>query len=122
MKLFLVALPFLLLVLAAASPREYAEEFKIHDKSVPSGGLVRMDPSPLCCTDYSKKIFPRDKVKDYFYTSSDCRLRSVVFVFKNGKSGCANPNAQWAKDLIEYIDSIKNSTSSNSTTVPTPSA
>ncbi|CAI5795148.1 C-C motif chemokine 5-like [Podarcis lilfordi] len=84
--------------------------------------LVGMDPSSPCCKDYSKIKFPKSIVKDYFYTSGNCRLSSVVFVFKNGKTGCADPNAQWAKDLMEYIDSIKHSPSSRPTTVPIPSA
>ncbi|XP_077775642.1 C-C motif chemokine 4-like [Podarcis muralis] len=122
MKLSLVVFPFLLLALAAASPREHDEEFGIHDKSIPSAGLVGLDPSSPCCEKYSNKEFPKNVVKDYFYTSSNCRLSSVVFVFKNGITGCADPNAQWAKDLMEYIDSIKHSPSSRPTTVPIPSA
>ncbi|XP_053223133.1 C-C motif chemokine 5-like [Podarcis raffonei] len=126
MKLSLVAISFLLLALAAASPREYDEEFGIQDKSIPSAGLALLttglDLSSPCCEKYSNKEFPKNVVKDYFYTSGNCRLFSVVFVLKNGKTGCADPNAQWARDLMEYIDSIKHSPSSRPTTVPIPSA
>ncbi|CAI5795153.1 C-C motif chemokine 5-like [Podarcis lilfordi] len=68
------------------------------------------DTSP-CCNKYPKSIFPNNIVKSYFRTSSICNLPSIVFIFNNGLSSCADPNAQWVKDLMKYLDNKNKPTS-----------
>nr|XP_034995893.1 C-C motif chemokine 5-like [Zootoca vivipara] len=70
----------------------------------------------LCCIKNSEKAFPKHRVKDYFYTTSSCSLPSIVFIFKSGRLACADPNAQWAKDLVSYLDSVMNTTAISATT------
>uniref|UniRef100_A0A670JR29 C-C motif chemokine 5 n=1 Tax=Podarcis muralis TaxID=64176 RepID=A0A670JR29_PODMU len=69
-----------------------------------------------CCIQNSKKAFPKATVKDYFYTSNRCSLPSIVFIFNSGRSACADSNAQWAKDLVSYLDSVMNTTAIPATT------
>uniref|UniRef100_A0A8D0BLL5 C-C motif chemokine n=1 Tax=Salvator merianae TaxID=96440 RepID=A0A8D0BLL5_SALMN len=57
-----------------------------------------------CCTRYSQKKIPKRVVKSYFYTSGNCPLPSVVFVFRNNLSTCTDPNVQWVKDLVKALD------------------
>ncbi|XP_061460918.1 C-C motif chemokine 5-like [Rhineura floridana] len=63
-----------------------------------------VDTSP-CCPRHSSKVFPKRIVKSFFYTSGNCNLPSVVFVFKDErhKPGCADPQATWVKDLMEHL-------------------
>ncbi|XP_028564559.2 C-C motif chemokine 5-like [Podarcis muralis] len=88
MKVSIAGLTFLLLLLVSLSLTVAAQR--------------GMDASP-CCPRYNHKPFPRSIVKSFFRTSSHCNRPAVVFVFRNGKSGCADPKAEWVKKLMASL-------------------
>lgn len=58
----------------------------------------------VCCFNYSVRKLPQNHVKDYFYTSSKCPQAAVVFITRKGRQVCANPDARWVKEYINFLE------------------
>ncbi|XP_053223131.1 monocyte chemotactic protein 1B-like isoform X2 [Podarcis raffonei] len=59
-----------------------------------------------CCVTYAKKPFPKHQITDYWYLTYPCKRDAIVFKFKNGKLGCANPDDEWVHDLVAHVDKL----------------
>uniref|UniRef100_G1MSI4 C-C motif chemokine n=1 Tax=Meleagris gallopavo TaxID=9103 RepID=G1MSI4_MELGA len=58
----------------------------------------------VCCFSYSVRKLPQNHVKEYFYTSSKCPQPAVVFTTRKGRQVCANPDARWVKEYINFLE------------------
>ncbi|XP_043084730.1 monocyte chemotactic protein 1B-like [Puntigrus tetrazona] len=56
-----------------------------------------------CCFNDTSKI-PLKRITSYFWTSTICPLKFVVFVTIKKKQFCAKPENAWVKRAIKYID------------------
>ncbi|TRZ24551.1 hypothetical protein HGM15179_002595 [Zosterops borbonicus] len=61
-----------------------------------------------CCFSYQRLPIHRRRVSSVFVTSSSCSQPGVIVVTKKGKKVCADPQAQWVKQLLEDFQSQKN--------------
>uniref|UniRef100_A0A8C3C456 C-C motif chemokine n=1 Tax=Cairina moschata TaxID=8855 RepID=A0A8C3C456_CAIMO len=58
----------------------------------------------ICCFSYTSQKLPQSHVKDYFYTSSKCPQPAVVFITRRTRQVCANPNARWVKEYVNFLE------------------
>ncbi|XP_052454077.1 C-C motif chemokine 22 [Carassius gibelio] len=76
-----------------------------------SAGTMSVDlANSICCFNETSRI-PLKQLQSYFWTSSICPLKHVVFVTIKKKQFCANPASAWVKRAIEHVD---NNQASNS--------
>ncbi|XP_002719291.3 C-C motif chemokine 14 [Oryctolagus cuniculus] len=57
-----------------------------------------------CCFSYITRIVPRQRIIDYYETSSECSKPGIVFITKKGYSICANPRDDWVQDYIRDLE------------------
>ncbi|XP_074175517.1 C-C motif chemokine 14-like [Rhinolophus sinicus] len=58
-----------------------------------------------CCSKYVTNKIPRQRITDYYETSSQCFKPGVVFITIKGYSICANPSDAWVQDYIKELRS-----------------
>ncbi|NXI64261.1 CCL5 protein, partial [Anseranas semipalmata] len=58
----------------------------------------------VCCFSYALRKLPQSHVKDYFYTSSKCPQPAVVFITRKNRQVCANPDARWVKEYVNFLE------------------
>ncbi|KFP89171.1 PREDICTED: C-C motif chemokine 4-like [Apaloderma vittatum] len=57
-----------------------------------------------CCSKYTGRKLPQNRIQRYYLTSSNCALPAVMFITKKGNSVCANPNDAW---VLSYLQNLK---------------
>uniref|UniRef100_A0A8C2Q302 Chemokine interleukin-8-like domain-containing protein n=1 Tax=Cyprinus carpio TaxID=7962 RepID=A0A8C2Q302_CYPCA len=57
----------------------------------------------VCCFNESSRI-PLKVLESYFWTSSICPLKFIVFVTIKNKQFCGNPKSAWVKRAMKHID------------------
>ncbi|XP_013812148.1 C-C motif chemokine 5-like [Apteryx mantelli] len=68
-----------------------------------SSGPIGADTT-VCCFSYALRKLPQSHVKDYFYTSSKCPQPAVVFITRKKQQVCANPDARWVKEYVNFLE------------------
>ncbi|NXS24141.1 CCL5 protein, partial [Mystacornis crossleyi] len=64
---------------------------------------VALDQSD-CCLRYTQHKLPWRLVQRHYITSSSCALRAVVFVTKEGRQVCANPQNTWVQRYVQILE------------------
>ncbi|XP_043084684.1 C-C motif chemokine 4-like isoform X1 [Puntigrus tetrazona] len=67
-----------------------------------------------CCFKFSDVKIPVKQVESYFWTSSSCARRAIVFQMKSGKQICVDPDTTWVSGHVDKVD--KRTTSTITTT------
>ncbi|XP_052453638.1 monocyte chemotactic protein 1B isoform X18 [Carassius gibelio] len=80
-----------------------------------SASLASEVANSKCCEGFSKVKIPVNKVVSYYWTSSICPIRAIVFQTIAGKEFCFDPETPWAKSHIETVDKRTTATESNAT-------
>uniref|UniRef100_A0A3P8NLM0 Chemokine interleukin-8-like domain-containing protein n=1 Tax=Astatotilapia calliptera TaxID=8154 RepID=A0A3P8NLM0_ASTCA len=58
-----------------------------------------------CCVTWSKARVSLDRIVSYAIQSEDtCRIKAVQLRTVLGKTICANPNADWTRKAMEWVD------------------
>ncbi|XP_043084687.1 C-C motif chemokine 4-like isoform X3 [Puntigrus tetrazona] len=57
-----------------------------------------------CCTEFSDVKIPVKLVESYFWTSSSCARRAIVFQMKSGKQICVDPDTTWVSGHVDKVD------------------
>ncbi|XP_020657290.3 C-C motif chemokine 3 [Pogona vitticeps] len=65
------------------------------------------DPS-LCCFTYAKRQVPRKLLVSFEYANSMCPKPAIIFITKENRRICADPQADWAKSYIEFLQNKRN--------------
>ncbi|XP_039877945.1 eotaxin-like isoform X2 [Simochromis diagramma] len=76
---------------------------------------VRATPISIrsCCVVWSKTRVPLDRIVNYsIQTEEHCRIKAVQLRTVLGKTICANPNADWTIQAMEWVDKKKAPTTS----------
>ncbi|XP_021263784.1 monocyte chemotactic protein 1B-like [Numida meleagris] len=60
-----------------------------------------------CCYTHSKAAVRLEVLQNFYETSNDCPLKTIVFETKSGAKICAKPNAPWVKKAIKNIQKKK---------------
>ncbi|XP_059392334.1 C-C motif chemokine 13-like isoform X4 [Carassius carassius] len=68
-----------------------------------------------CCGVFSKVKVPVNKVVSYYWTSSICARRAIVFKTISGREFCIDPKTAWVKSHIDQVDKRTTVTESNAT-------
>uniref|UniRef100_A0A8C7EA14 C-C motif chemokine n=1 Tax=Nothoprocta perdicaria TaxID=30464 RepID=A0A8C7EA14_NOTPE len=71
---------------------------------LPSQSLADGADTTVCCFSYTLRKLPQNHVKEYFYTSSKCPQPAVVFVTRKDRQLCANPDARWVKEYVNFLE------------------
>ncbi|NXB13502.1 CCL5 protein, partial [Rhagologus leucostigma] len=61
--------------------------------------LDRLD----CCFTYAQHKLPWKRVQRYYITGSSCPQPAVVFVTKEGRQVCANPENPWVQKYVQIL-------------------
>uniref|UniRef100_A0A3B1KB07 C-C motif chemokine n=1 Tax=Astyanax mexicanus TaxID=7994 RepID=A0A3B1KB07_ASTMX len=66
----------------------------------------------VCCTSFYQRQIPAGRIVSYEETSLGCTRPGLIFVVRNGKRVCVNPNLGWVQKVRGEIDwkSVDNST------------
>ncbi|KAM9407659.1 C-C motif chemokine 3-like [Salvelinus alpinus] len=57
-----------------------------------------------CCFTFNTRKIPREFIREYEMTRSDCPKRGVILVTKRSNRFCANPGDPWIEKIMKYID------------------
>ncbi|KAM5215973.1 C-C motif chemokine 5-like [Hipposideros larvatus] len=60
-----------------------------------------------CCFTHVTHRVQRQRIIDYYETSSQCSKPGVVFITKKGYFICANPSDDWVQDYITKLREIR---------------
>ncbi|PKU43006.1 c-c motif chemokine 3-like [Limosa lapponica baueri] len=102
MKVPAVALATLLLV-AICSPAEA----RLDDSHVAASSQKPGTIATPCCFTYVQTRIPRRILTSAYTTSSTCSVPAVVLVTKKGRQFCADPQASWVKEHLNYLEMQK---------------
>ncbi|KAK7121683.1 hypothetical protein R3I93_022689 [Phoxinus phoxinus] len=69
-----------------------------------------------CCMEFSKVKIPVKLVKSYYWTSSSCARRAIVFQTIAGRKFCVDPETTWVNG---HVDKVNKRTTSATTTTTT---
>ncbi|NXB60433.1 CCL5 protein, partial [Struthidea cinerea] len=58
----------------------------------------------ICCFTYTQHKLPRKLIQHHYITSSSCPLTAVVFVTKEGRQVCANPQTAWVRRHLQILE------------------
>uniref|UniRef100_A0A8B9Q208 C-C motif chemokine n=1 Tax=Apteryx owenii TaxID=8824 RepID=A0A8B9Q208_APTOW len=58
----------------------------------------------VCCFMYTLQKLSRKYVKEYFHTTSRCQQPAVVFITRKNHQVCADPNASWVKEFVNFLE------------------
>ncbi|XP_043860970.1 C-C motif chemokine 4-like [Dromiciops gliroides] len=72
--------------------------------SLASSAPMGSDPPTSCCFSYVNQKIPRNRVTDYYETSSLCSQPAVVFLTKKGRQVCANPSDDWVQTYVDDLE------------------
>uniref|UniRef100_A0A8C9MLE7 C-C motif chemokine 4-like n=1 Tax=Serinus canaria TaxID=9135 RepID=A0A8C9MLE7_SERCA len=59
---------------------------------------------PICCFTYSQHKLPRKLIQRHYSTSSSCSQPAIVFVTKEGRQVCANPENTWVQSYLRILE------------------
>ncbi|KAL9826525.1 C-C motif chemokine 4 homolog [Geothlypis trichas] len=59
---------------------------------------------PICCFTYSLHRLPRKLIQRHYSTSSSCPQPGIVFVTKEGRQVCANPENTWVRSYLRILE------------------
>ncbi|XP_073688281.1 monocyte chemotactic protein 1B-like [Garra rufa] len=57
-----------------------------------------------CCVEFSKVKIPVKLVTSYYWTSSKCPRRAIVFKTIAGKKFCVDPETPWVSGHVDKVD------------------
>ncbi|XP_048015350.1 monocyte chemotactic protein 1B-like [Megalobrama amblycephala] len=60
-----------------------------------------------CCMEFTKVKIPVRQVKSYYWTTSDCPRRAVVFQTIKGREICVDPETLWVNSHVAIVDKRK---------------
>ncbi|XP_067292694.1 C-C motif chemokine 22-like [Pseudorasbora parva] len=69
-----------------------------------AGPLASEAANSKCCSKEISFKIPRRALESYYWTSSSCPLRHIVFVTIHKKHHCVKPDNKWAQLYINHID------------------
>ncbi|XP_028283995.1 C-C motif chemokine 12 [Parambassis ranga] len=70
--------------------------------------LTESSPVKFCCTKYQEKHIPQKALKDYRIQDINfCNIEAVIFKTVKDLFFCGNPDEEWVKKAMEYIDQKK---------------
>ncbi|KAK7117409.1 hypothetical protein R3I94_022848 [Phoxinus phoxinus] len=70
-----------------------------------------------CCMEFNNVKIPVKLVKSYYWTSSACPRRAIVFQTIAGRKFCVDPETTWVNGHVDKVD--KRTTSATTTTTTT---
>ncbi|NWY20954.1 CCL4 protein, partial [Aphelocoma coerulescens] len=59
---------------------------------------------PICCVRYTQHRLPWKRIQRHYITSSSCPLTAIVFVTKEGRQVCANPENTWVQKHLQILE------------------
>ncbi|XP_038014341.1 C-C motif chemokine 4 homolog [Motacilla alba alba] len=59
---------------------------------------------PICCFTYSQHKLPWKLIQRHYITSSSCPQPAIVFVTKEGRQVCANPENTWVQSYLRILE------------------
>ncbi|KAK7121684.1 hypothetical protein R3I93_022690 [Phoxinus phoxinus] len=68
-----------------------------------AGPLADDVAKSICCFNVNNLRIPKKQLDSYFWTSSSCPLRHIVFVTVRKRRFCMNPENIWAKLNLNHI-------------------
>uniref|UniRef100_A0A8C1UXA4 Chemokine interleukin-8-like domain-containing protein n=1 Tax=Cyprinus carpio TaxID=7962 RepID=A0A8C1UXA4_CYPCA len=72
-----------------------------------SSAVISIDSAQSkCCVEFSKVKIPVKLVTSYYWTSSSCPKRAIVFQTNAGKEFCVDPEITWVKSHVAKVDKI----------------
>ncbi|XP_042609610.1 C-C motif chemokine 5-like isoform X2 [Cyprinus carpio] len=70
-----------------------------------SSSVISVDvEQSKCCVEFSNVKIPVKLVKYYYWTSSKCDRRAIVFQTKAGREFCVDPETPWVNGHIAKVD------------------
>ncbi|KAF4094966.1 hypothetical protein G5714_024044 [Onychostoma macrolepis] len=70
-----------------------------------SSAVISIDVAQSkCCVEFSDVKIPVKMVKSYYWTSSSCPRRAIVFQTKAGREFCVDPETVWVSGHIAKVD------------------
>ncbi|XP_067236120.1 C-C motif chemokine 2-like [Chanodichthys erythropterus] len=57
-----------------------------------------------CCMEFTDVKIPVKQVKSYYWTSSDCPRRAIVFHTIKGKDICVDAETPWVSGHVAIVD------------------
>ncbi|KAK7117411.1 hypothetical protein R3I94_022850 [Phoxinus phoxinus] len=60
-----------------------------------------------CCMEFSKVKIPVKLVKSYYWTSTSCPRRAIVFQTIAGREFCVDPETTWVNGHVDKVDKRK---------------
>ncbi|XP_067292760.1 monocyte chemotactic protein 1B-like [Pseudorasbora parva] len=57
-----------------------------------------------CCGGLTTVKVPVKLVKSFYWTSTSCPRRAIVFQMNSGREICVNPEATWVKGHVAKVD------------------
>ncbi|KTF71572.1 hypothetical protein cypCar_00050125 [Cyprinus carpio] len=60
--------------------------------------------SKCCGEEFTVVKIPVKQVTSYYWTSSSCARRAIVFQTKAGREFCVDPESPWVKSHIDKVD------------------
>ncbi|XP_067292501.1 C-C motif chemokine 22-like [Pseudorasbora parva] len=58
----------------------------------------------MCCREFTTVKVPVKLVKSYYWTSSSCAIRAIVFQTIKGREHCVDPEATWVNGHVAKVD------------------
>ncbi|XP_073688321.1 monocyte chemotactic protein 1B-like [Garra rufa] len=68
-----------------------------------------------CCLEFSNVKIPVKLVTSYYWTSTNCARRAIVFKTIAGREFCVDPETTWVSGHVDKVD--KKPTTARTTTV-----
>ncbi|XP_053349041.1 C-C motif chemokine 4 homolog [Clarias gariepinus] len=59
-----------------------------------------------CCFTFQTATIPLNLIKEYIETQRACPKPGIIFIMKNGRRRCADPEVQWVKAHMDSIDQL----------------
>ncbi|XP_058623804.1 C-C motif chemokine 22-like [Onychostoma macrolepis] len=70
-----------------------------------SSAVISIDSAQSkCCVEFTDLKIPVKMVKSYYWTSSSCPRRAIVFLTKSGREFCVDPETVWVSGHIDKVD------------------
>uniref|UniRef100_A0A671SXX0 Chemokine interleukin-8-like domain-containing protein n=1 Tax=Sinocyclocheilus anshuiensis TaxID=1608454 RepID=A0A671SXX0_9TELE len=70
-----------------------------------SNATIALDEAhSTCCGELSKVKIPVKLVVSFYWTSSNCARRAIVFQTKAGKEFCVDPESTWVNGHVDKVD------------------
>ncbi|RXN21907.1 monocyte chemotactic 1B-like protein [Labeo rohita] len=57
-----------------------------------------------CCVEFTNVKIPVKLVRSYYWTSSNCPTRAIVFKIVSGREICVDPETTWVSGHIDKVD------------------